>query len=115
MRILQTLRRIEVLLRRALRGKIESGHDMWHLLKQAHRLRCGLHGFCQTLQTYVMFNVIEGGWQTFATAIGQVRLTILVTAQHLICALTRAWLEHARLRLAVTQTRTQYGCFVSCQ
>ena len=70
---MQTLRRIEVLLRRALRGKIESGHDMWHLLKQAHRLRCGLHGFCQTLQTYVMFDVIEGGWQTFATAIGQVR------------------------------------------
>ena len=69
---MQALRRIELSLRRALRAKIVSSHDMWALLKRAHRVRNGLHGFCQTLQTYVMFDAIEGGWSTFTKAIEQV-------------------------------------------
>jgi hypothetical protein len=69
----QALRRIEVLLQRSLRGKVASNHDMWNLLKQAHRVHSGLHVFCQTLQTYIMFDVIESGWDTFSTSIHQVR------------------------------------------
>jgi Gamma tubulin complex component C-terminal len=72
---MQALRRIEVMLRRALRSKVASSHEMWHLLKQAHRVRGGLHGFCQTLQTYVMFDAIEGSWHTLAPAVQQARPT----------------------------------------
>lgn len=70
----QALRRVEVQLQRLLRGKISNKHAMWVLLKQAHRVHSGLHVFCQTLQTYVMFDVLESSWDTFCAAISKVQI-----------------------------------------
>ena len=70
---MQALRRVEVQMQRLLRSTVGSTHAMWHLLKQAHRVHSGLHVFCQTLQTYVMFDVLESSWDTFRAAIDQAR------------------------------------------
>ena len=64
--------RIEGTLQRGLRGVVKYSHPIWLLLSKANHLRSEMSNFCQNLQTYIMYEVLEGAWDTFQTALDKV-------------------------------------------
>ena len=105
------------LLRRALRGKLSAKHLVWALLRQAHRLRGGLHGFCQTLQTYIMFDVLASAWTTFMAAVDTVRRcspsschTVAVKPQRMGLLLNHIGHRHAYSHSAMVDQFCRLDC-----
>jgi gamma-tubulin complex component 3 len=74
--------RMETLLRQSLRHHIDREHTMWMLLIHAGRLHLGMHNFCQALQSYMSFEVLDGAWHTFTDAVNRAGNVDEVQAAH---------------------------------
>jgi gamma-tubulin complex component 3 len=82
LRAYRTCRRIETLLRCSLRRHIAREHAMWALLVHAGRLHLGMHSFCQALQAYMSFEVLDLGWSGFTAAVARASNVDEVVAAH---------------------------------